>query len=248
MEVGLAFSVVDALDQHVASLETPREPDGTWHPSQIFGCPRKAIYEQRGTEPSDPLDDRTKRVFRVGHMFHEFVQDAVNAHPDIVESYSEVGIEVPPLNLSGHLDGVVRLRTGNWEVLEFKTISSRGFSYSDLPKPEHINQVSVYLLALRNHGATVDGALIIPALGDLLSRARIIYISKDDLRVEEFPILWSPAKEREIVARVQELQAAQQSGTLPTRLVPTVDRKTGKSKRAWQCGYCPFRTLCWEGS
>ena len=67
----MSFSVVDALDRYVASLEETREPDGTWHPSAIFGCGRQAMYAQLSTPESNPRSARSSRTLRVGHLFHE---------------------------------------------------------------------------------------------------------------------------------------------------------------------------------
>ena len=239
-----AFSVADAVDRYVESQETPRVPDGTWHPSAIFGCLRQATYAARGTPESDPKQPRDKRILRVGHMFHEFVQRAIWAYPDVT-AYCELHIAIPPLKVTGSLDVLVEFDDGRWELIELKTINSKAFAYRDLPKEDHVKQVSTYMAALREFGAEND---YIEPLHDRLQRARIVYISKDDLRIEEFTVIHSEAREVEIAERVAVLESHRAAGTLPDRLPDTVDSKTGKPRHDWRCGYCVYATTCWEGA
>jgi hypothetical protein len=233
------FSVEASIDAYVESVETPREPDGLWHPSSISSpCDRKSIYEINGY-PKEPIPARTKRVFRVGHILHQFVQDAIAADPTVEAFWPEVGIKAPALGITGHADGLLRFKDGSYEVLEFKTISSRAFKYGDLPKPDHIIQVSLYMKILREHGGTADDGWFDP-LGDLLPRARIVYVSKDDLLIGEYKVLWTDARNQEILDKLATLNGHRDAGTLPERLPMT------GSKRHYLCGYCPFQTLCWE--
>jgi hypothetical protein len=235
-----AFSVEQALDDHVALSEEPRLPDGKWHPSSLYGCPRKAVYEVRGVEPTNPVDARGKRVFRVGHILHNFVQDAVERKigESLTQAYREVPVSLPELNVVGTGDGLVQFASGFWELQEYKSINSTAFRYRDLPKTEHVGQVTPYLLALQRHGSP-DNA--IPPLGDALTRARLTYVSKDDLRVEEHTVLLTEAKIADLEGRVAWLNPYREGTSLPPRL-----KAEGKSKTPWQCGYCAFQTRCYD--
>lgn len=245
----MAISVVEAVDRYVASLHEDREPDGYWHPSSISGCLRQALYERHGTAVTDPRDDRSKRILRVGHIMHEFVQAALLADPEVVAFYSEVELRSDSLGVTGHCDGLLLLSDGSWEVLELKTINSMAFRYKDLPKAPHIVQVTSYLKVLRDEGGKAldaeGNAVIIPPLGDRLSRARIAYVSKDDLLVSEHTVLWTPDKEADLLGRLDTLNQHLAAGTLPERLPDEQDKKSGKPKRAYLCNYCPFSTHCW---
>ena len=99
----MTFTVEAALDDHVAALEIPRLPDGKWHPSSIFGCDRKAIYEVRGTTPTNPPNAGSRRTFRIGHIFHSFLQDAVAAAgaEDFLEVVDGSAAGVEPGELEG---------------------------------------------------------------------------------------------------------------------------------------------------
>jgi hypothetical protein len=236
------FSVLNALNRHVEREYEEREPDGFWHPSSLFGCLRQAIYSSRGTEITNQRDDRSRRVLRVGHILHDFVQAAVEAHPGIARAYSEAKIQDDELKIRGSLDQVLVFDDGRVEVAEYKTINSQAFKYRDLPKPDHVGQLSVYLMVLKNQGAIAgDGTVIPPSV----ARGRIAYVSKDDLLIDEYTVLLSEGKERAILRRVGYLDLYAADGeALPPRLPDEI--KKGERKRAYLCNYCPYAQRCWE--
>jgi len=221
-----------------------------WHPSSISTCLRQALYAFRGVPVSDPSPLRNRRVLRVGHLLHEFVQAAIAADPTVATFYAEVKIKSDTLNVTGSTDGLLEYDDGTWELLEFKTISSRGFDYGDLPKAEHVLQIVPYMKVLREEGgqATDRGyaPVTIPPLAHKLRQARIIYVSKDDLRIGEHIVFYTPGKDAELMERLTTLDHHQAAGTLPDRLPDTIDKK-GNRKRHWLCaGYCSYRSLCWD--
>lgn len=220
----------------------------------MFSCARQAIYSMRGTKQSNPPDERTRRVFRVGHILHEFVQAAIADDPEVAYFFAEVKVYDADRNVTGHADGLYRFVTGAYEVLEIKSINSMAFRYKDLPKPEHRDQVVPYVEALREYGGQAklpDGTVIeIPPLGDQLNRVRLVYVSKDDMQIEEFTQIHTEAKVDALDERLDILEAHEAAGTLPMRLPPTVKtvKKTGKTttSRNYLCSYCPFQDKCWK--
>lgn len=246
----LSFSIEESLDRYVNAVEVEREPDGHWHPSSISGCPRQALYGFRGVKATNPRDDRSKRILRVGHLLHEFVQAAILADPEVEIFYPEISLHDQALNIVGHADGLMRLKDGSWLLLEFKTINSMAFKYRDLPKPEHVTQVTAYMKAVRDFGCVYtlpDGTIgNIAPLGEKLRSARIVYVSKDDMRVEECAFFYSDDKEAALVERVNFLELHRVNDTYPDRLPLVADKKNGGLKRDWQCGYCPWQDLCWK--
>jgi hypothetical protein len=254
------FSIVSALDARVAAEYQDREPDGYWHPSALFGCLRQAIYASRGTEVTDVRDDRSKRVLRVGHHLHEYIQKAVNDDPRVEAAFDEV--KVTGLGMTGSLDHVVVIWTGpepRWgkggdpwmdvaaglarvEICEYKTINSKAFKYKDLPKADHVGQLSTYLLLLKQFGGIAGDGTVIPPTE---ARGRIAYVSKDDLLVDEYTVLLTPSKERTILSRIDYLNRyAADDAALPPRLPD--EEKKGKTQRAFLCNYCPYRQKCWD--
>jgi len=239
----MTFSVATALDDHVRGKFDEREPDGLWHPSSISGCLRQSTYADRGTAVTNPREVRSMRILRVGHLLHGFVQDAVLGQigQTLRRYFPEIAVAHARLGIVGHTDGLAEMDNGTWEVHEYKTINSMAFKYNDLPKPDHELQACVYIKCIREYGLP---GLSVPPLGEALSRARLIYVSKDDLRIEECTVFYTEAKDQEIERRIGVLQLHREAGSLPARLPMTV--KKGVETRAWQCGYCPYATKCWD--
>lgn len=239
----MAFSVENAVDEYVAALETPRLPDGKWHPSSIYSCARQTIYNERAVPKTDPSDARTRRVFRIGHQFHEFIQAAITEQVGgtLRAAYCEVPVEHAGLGIVGSADVLVELDNETFELIELKTIGSQAFKYRDLPKPDHIGQWVSYARCLRDYGAA---SIDLSPLGEKLTKGRIVYFSKDDLQIEECPVLWSDGKSLELEARIAKLDAHRE-GPLPDRL-PLEQVKSGL-QRNWLCrSYCDWRTRCWD--
>lgn len=263
----MGFSVVSSVDRYVESKRKDRQPDGWWHPSSYSLCDRRATYDFRGTPQSNPPDERLYRVFEVGHEFHRFVQHAIAVDAEVLAFWPEVKAEHPILRIGGHTDGLVLLH-GTYEdhdglvtfsddavleALELKSINSMAFKYKDLPKHDHVVQNFSYMESVRDYGGVIedeDGQPIgrIEPLGNKLRRGRIVYVSKDDLQVEESIVYWTAAKSQELRAKLLGLRQFEDGDDLPPRLpdeIKTSGKSKGKVARAWQCGYCPFRDLCW---
>ncbi len=243
----VSFSIAAAIDQYIAAHSSIREPDGLWHPSSISGCQRKAVYEVRGVEPTDPPTAKQARILFLGSRFHEIVQEAVKlAHGDRV--YTEVRILVPELNVTGAADQLILAEQpdGTFELQEFKTIKEWAFRKLTEPKDDHVRQQMHYMFALREHGGTADDGRIVEPLGDRLTQARFTYIEKQTFDTREFVVPWDPAWEADIRRTVDDLEAYKGDPlSLPPRL-PT----DAKGKKSWMCdwgwGRCQFYSRCWE--
>lgn len=245
-------SVESVLDAHILRTESVREADGKWHPSSLFSCERQALYEVRGTDPSDLRENKSRRILRLGTTVHEIVQRALIEDAHALAVYNEVSVDIPALNVTGHCDTLIQHGENDWELLEFKSIGSRGMQYGDLPKPEHEEQARTYAYGLRHVGGVVPGPMVafadnedivIPPLGDALNRLRLVYFSRDDLRAMEYVLPVDVDWEDEFVHRMARLERFRQSpDALPPRL------PLGKNgKRNWLCaGYCQFRSRCWD--
>jgi hypothetical protein len=58
--------------------------------------------------------------------------------------YEEISVCDDTLGISGHIDGVIRLKSGKFAAFELKTIGKSGFSSLKSPKSEHVMQDSLY--------------------------------------------------------------------------------------------------------
>lgn len=234
------MSFAHALSQRLREEEEndSHVDEGYWYPSQLGFCDRSAVLQHAGVEEI-PHDDRTLRVFYTGRIVHQAIQDL---HPWEVVGH-ELRVRNEEYKVSGKIDSLARLPDGTLEVQEFKTMNSRSFSYADLPKKEHLYQIGVYLLWPSSYEVE-PGVWTFHPVPD---RGRLVYISKDDLRVEEYIVTIGPELEGQIKNKLVSLENAYQKylvdGSLPTPLMPVEKVSRGKKKieMAWQTRYCGFR-------
>lgn len=246
------ISIADIVDEHVAALEEPREPDGAWHPSSYWGCDRKVIYEVRGTPQTNPPDNVSKRRFRLGHIIHAFVQTALETAPGVVACYSEFSIR-SQLNEKGHGDALLELEDGTFIVIEAKSARKTSFKFG--MKDDHAKQGSSYAVQARVEGVWVDdpaaegGKRFIEPLGEKLAGVLVVYIEKEDLHIKQYWLPYDRAWEERIRERIAHLEAYKSDPeSLPPRLPMT--KKGGKLVKNWMCGgawgSCPFLDKCWK--
>lgn len=240
------------VDDYVSSLEEERKPDGYWHPSSLFTCARRAVYEFLGVE-KPPVDARGKRIFRLGHILHEFIQTAFGRAASLGDQalfYPEVALVDEARKIKGHADGLsVSLADG--EVLEIKTIGTYGYKSLTEPKPEHKQQAKLYVQILRRYGGTFEfqpeggGVIEIPPMPNL-KKVRFAYVSKDNLEIKEYVEEFTEEDDEELDAYLARLDLHVFEGTLPKRLIQLTPTGKVSKQRPWECGYCPFADRCYS--
>lgn len=244
-ETSLPVSVTKALDDYIESIEEPREPDGKYHPSQFWFCDRQTMYALRGVERTNPPDKKSKRRFKIGHILHELVQEALAQSPDVISFYPEFLILDEEGNITGHGDGLIFFSDGTVVVLEAKSIRKAAFKYlHGKPKPEHVKQASIYAHHAKHRGCWVDtegGKQFIPPLGDRLIGLLVAYFEKEDLDTAEFFVPYDEQWDADIEEKVEKLRPYREDPeSLPPRL-PLV-----KGKKSWMCNYCDWKDRCWK--
>jgi hypothetical protein len=215
-------SVQQLIDEALAD-KTPRVRSGKYSPSSLGRCYRLQYWNRKDEPKSNPVDERTERVFKAGNLFHNFVQDLIlKVKPD-----SQIELLIEDDNFKGFADMVI-----NDEVVDIKSQHSRAFWYRDGKKwgdveseiKHHILQVVWYAYKLGK------------------PKARIIYVSKDDLCIQEysFPVEKYIA---EIEKEVVDLNLIWKEQKLPPPKPRAygVDKKTGKAK---DCAYCSWKDTC----
>ncbi len=234
--------IAEALDLHVLSLEEERALDGRWHPSSMFQCVRMNVLAVRGVIATTPADAQAKRVFRIGHLYHELVQNALPGHPKIVEVYPEFKVDVPEWNVVGAGDALIKLDNEDWYVVEIKSTKSLRYT----PKEDHVKQASVYFTAARDFGYTVEWASPLdgtiqtrfdPPLGAKLKGILLVYLNKQDLEIKQYVYPYLPKWRREIEKRIVELDFYRKGHE--DQLPPPLPKEKGKPN--WYLGYCQFR-------
>lgn len=238
----------DALDQYIVSLGGDRDPDGKYHPSSLFQCARKVIYNLRDTGKSETTEPQALRRFWIGHRLHEALQSALAVSPDVDVFYPEFEINVTSHNVTGHGDGLMRVKLEDgswaWVIVEIKSIRKSAFKFG--LKEENLKQAITYAWAVRYFGcealSLVTGLMepLLP-LGEELAGILVIYLEKEDLAVREHFIPWSPDMQNEVLDRLTYLNQYRDD---PASLPPRIPLEKGKKN--WQCRFCPFQTKCWD--
>lgn len=158
-----------------------------WSASSAGYCQRKVIFD-RLQVPHVREDARKQRVFSSGHIFHEWIQGITKAAG--VSVASELELKDDKLMIIGHYDDIIKTEDG-LVLYDYKTQNSQAFTWAK-KQPDrgmshyHKMQLGTYMYMLRK--------------GDFptLAEARICKISKDDLRMAEQQLLWTPELEKEV--------------------------------------------------
>jgi len=190
----------------------------SWHISKLGSCLRGIYYERLGVKPDKEFDDRTLRVFSVGKMFESWLIDKIK---DKVKIEEQVRVEDKKLGVSGYADFVAEV-DGVKKVYEVKSKHSRSFWYMKKrgkPQRQHEYQLWTYLYLLG------------------IDRGSLIYLSKDDLAILEYPVLLADEKLKgEVMTEIKLLNEAWKKKD--PSLLPLYEDKDWRSK------YCRYHSYC----
>lgn len=205
--------------------EEERDYGDYWSASSAGYCMRLNIMRQLGVPKVPELEDSAAltRIFESGHIFHEWMQRITkDAGLSIA---SEVELQDEDLMIRGHFDDLVITNkqpdnpgstTGEFNngikphliLYDYKTAHSASFNYSKNRPMGHYHtmQLGTYMYMLRKKSlgqVSWAGANVDPNKLDLkaimqLEEARILSISKDDLRMDEKQLIWSEDLEKKI--------------------------------------------------
>jgi hypothetical protein len=169
-------------DYLIEKSKEVRDYGDYWSASSAGYCMRKVIFDRmRVTQVKE--DPRKQRVFTVGHIFHSWFQELTEKAGVSVSQEGELIND--KIMVKGHYDDIIE--TDNGLILyDYKTQNSRAFSYK---RPEmsrfHKMQLGTYLYMLKETSFKV-------------TEARILKISKDDLRMNEEVLMYTPDLEKEV--------------------------------------------------
>jgi CRISPR/Cas system-associated exonuclease Cas4 (RecB family) len=238
----MTHRIQTSIEDHVFDQRSIREEDGKWHPSSLAFCDRSSIYAKTGQEPSDPHSIKSQKNLFLGTEMHKIVQDAIRAD-ERIPGHIEIGMAENPYNVAGTADGLLWDMTdeGTPFVLEIKTKAEFMWKKMVEPDPDHILQVTPYVMILRDHGgvATSEDGLttqsVKPTPG--LRWVRFVYLSKGiSLDVKEFDVQITEEMEDRFREKITTLDGYLRDGVLPDRL----------ERDSWQCKYCQFASVCWN--
>jgi len=228
--------IIPAVNEYLLKKSKEERNYGEyWSASSAGYCMRLNIMRRLGVPKVPELEDNATqtRIFEAGHIFHEWLQRITkDAGLSIA---SEVELQDEDLMIRGHFDDLVLVPTelskNGFVVLDsklilydYKTAHSASFNFKKRQTEighYHKMQLGTYMYMLRKDP-------YFPWAGEKelssrpewlklseLSEARILSISKDDLRMHEQQLLWSPQLEKEVYSYWSTLNGYWKARTLP---------------------------------
>ena len=208
------------INQKIKESREKHHEITSWHASKLGQCLRGVFLERMGVKPDIEFDERTLRVFDLGHIIEEWFVNLLKDVPN-VEIKTQEKVEDKELNVSGYCDLIV-CHEGNQKVYELKSKHSKAFWYMIDKKEganrQHEYQLWLYLKLLK------------------IAEGGLVYISKDDLSIAEFPVLLSNKQlEAEVMNEINLLNRAWKEKN--PRLLPL-------PKEAWKSKFCRWHKQC----
>lgn len=220
-------TVAEAFDLGLVNTREDRPSSTPFRGSTLGGCLRSQHYAANGVEPTNPFEPRLYRIFEQGHVIANVLYSKLQASGLFDSIEFEVPVKWEEMNFSGNIDILVKWKgEDRLEVIELKSMNSRGFSYLKGPKAEHAVQAASYALCLENRdGAKVD--------------SRVVYVSKDDFRIAEYAVgrEWYDKAKRVLVVGNKFLSQGRMPWPLPIADGESVNKK-------WPCAGCQWLTKC----
>lgn len=190
-------------------MTAPPKEYNSFRASSLGMCPRAHLLHLLQVPETTPHDARTKRVFKLGDLIHDMIQEQVTAYDPSAKI--EMELYDPALNLGGRLD-VLRKVNDDWVLYDIK--SQNGFSYKrvrSMPDeriletqwPHHKAQATAYAILLeRVENIKVD-------------RIFIAYWEKENLVTRLVELRLTEDDKQVVLAEVAMLNKHLQAGTLP---------------------------------
>ena len=216
-------SIQDLIDKSL--LPKPRIRSGKWNPSSFGYCFRSQYWNRKDEPKSNPPDARSMRVFKVGDLFHEFVQNTViRFEPCIIET------EIETDDVKSFVD-IVR----ETEVVDLKSQHSKSFWWMlkkdcDIKVEKYGNWLQVM------YGAKMFGK----------DFGRLVFISKDDLAIQEYVQPLKGYWLKQVTEELRVLRLMWDNDHLPKakpRCNHSYNKKT-KECKYWHCTYCSWQDKC----
>lgn len=174
-----------AFDAYLLELSKEvRDYGKYWSASSAGYCMRKNMMEKLKVPYVDTDSAaRMQRVFLMGHKIHETVQQVTKDAGLSVSSEEEIIDD--KIMVKGHYDDIIKTDFG-LVLYDYKSVNSQAFKYKkDKMSRYHTYQLGTYMYMLRKNPKYKD-----------LKEARIMNISKDDWRMAEIQLLYTPALEK----------------------------------------------------
>lgn len=248
--------VIDVIQKESAEERAKVTGQGItgWRSSGLGTCMRGRFLNRllSGTGIKPEFDPRTLSIFEMGNQIEDWLMSKL-AKQTQYSVTQQIELYDPELNLSGHLDAYlfdesdydsthdVENGIHREYICECKSKNSASFKYmKDGAQVHHKMQLHSYLYMMRKYGGKVidpvTGAVVkeIAPRGGLLRQGCILYISKDDMKMAEYPVF---AEDAELEAmwkfEINTLNKCWEEKTAPP----------APPAGSWQGKYCEFCKL-----
>ncbi len=203
------------------NAERGNKPIVSWHCSSLGSCLRGIYLKRQGKLPDTALDERTLRVFDMGNKIEDWLVGLIEKQPD-VKVETQVRIEDKELGVSGYADMVIEYE-GEKQVYEIKSKHSKSFWWmkkkGEGASRHNMQQLWIYLKVLG------------------IDKGNLIYVSKDDSAILEYPVLLSDKSlEKEVMEQLTLLNKAWKEQDIFILPLP----KEGD----WLAKYCSHHKQC----
>ena len=212
------------IDTELGSREK-KPSSGLISPSSLGQCYRRVWWARNNEQPSNPPDNRTLRVFAMGHMVEKFVVDnLLKRCPDW-----QTQVEVTHDDVHGYADIV-----SPDEVMDVKSQHSRKFWWNtkEMQAGKDIRD-----MFMNNWLQVMTYAWYLNK-----PKARLIFVSKDDLCIQEYSLDCDDYWKGLIDEELTKIRYYCGNKTIP----PATPRLYGGEETKKECEYCQYKDLCKE--
>lgn len=160
--------------------------------------------KMKGVKPSNPYEPRVKRIFNAGNAFHDTVKETFKKLGILVdtEQYIEIPATKKTLKIIGYYDARVKIK--DWNKVELSSESRKQLAekYTLKPNVEYLVEIkSINSNAFWYHKNFIAQGykhhqfqLYTYLKATNIQQGKLLYISKDDLTLEETPIFLNNEK------------------------------------------------------
>ena len=240
--------------KNIENREKYKDYKGWFSASSAGQCHKKQYYKLNQYE-EEPFNRKTKRLLDLGTIVHKGFEEALNWYNDnylrenegFVNSNDSVFIkteervEIPELNVVGHLDAAyINLDTKNVTLFDLKTIGDWPWKmkFGRKPKPSNSNryymQTGTYVLGLKKIYPDFDYNMV------------IVWYNKNNSMMKEQNIY--PDWEHEAKMYWEDLKDSVQlvdSEDSPSEIVEIPPHSAVNIPvETWECNYCNFSKQC----
>ena len=239
--------LLEISEKRREELNKTRPTDISYYrPSSAGMCSRKIYYETvMRVEPTNTIDKRVRRLFRLGDLLHQDIQGAFHKIEKsdsyfsiyniyINNIYTEKEIILKKIRVRGFLDLLVEVKEGGVFLYDIKSIGAfqykKNFSRMKERREPSVHQelqLATYGLWVKKEYGRLDGMYI-------------LYYNKDNslLRYKEV------SSDRLLTAlgfweRINEEHSNSSLPALQDEISPVA---------SWECSYCNFKDRCEEDS